>query len=170
MIVQVEIVSNYYITLTNNVQFAIYDENKKKLDLSVCDGVNVRINYKIKNKEILENYRFYHSKYNIDIFNIEDPFFNDNCFSYIDPYSDEYMVLEDRIEQIYVNYSICDNNCEYDRVNNQNNLISCICFSLHNIESKIEAPKFKQKTLTYLQYSDIGLLKCYNLFNKKCLK
>ena len=124
MIVQVEIVSNYYITLTNNVQFAIYDENKKKLDLSVCDGVNVRINYKIKNKEILENYRFYHSKYNIDIFNIEDPFFNDKCFSYIDPDSNEYMVLEDRIEQIYVNYSICDNNCEYDRVNNQNNLIS----------------------------------------------
>ena len=169
-IVQVEIVSNYYITLTNNVQFAIYDEDKKKLDFSVCDGVNVRINYKIKNKEILEKYKFYHSKYNIDIFNIEDPFFNDICFSYIDPYSGEYLVLEDRIEEIYVNYSICDDNCEYDRVNNQNNLISCICFSLHNIESKIEVPKYKQKALTYLQYSDIGLLKCYNLFNKKMFK
>ena len=80
------------------------------------------------------------------------------------------MNLEDRIKKIYVNYSICDNNCEYARINNQNNTASCICFSLLNIESKIEEPKFKQKTLTYIQDSDIGLLKCYNLFNKKVFK
>ena len=171
MIVQVEIVSKHFETLTNNVRFAIYDENKKKLDLSVCDGVNIRINYKIKKDEkILEDYRFYQSKYNIDIFNIKDPFFNDICFPFFDPESGEYMNLEDRIEKIYANYSICDNNCEYVKIDNQNNTASCICFSLLNIESKIEEPKFKQNTLTYLQDSEIGLLKCYNLFNKKVFK
>jgi len=51
MIVQVEIVSKHFETLTNNVRFVIYDENKTKLDLSVCDGVNIRINYKIKKDE-----------------------------------------------------------------------------------------------------------------------
>jgi len=53
--------------------------------MSVCDGVNFRINYKIENKYLLEDYKLYNSKYNIDMFNIdilniEDPFFNDKCF------------------------------------------------------------------------------------------
>ena len=170
VIVQLEIFSNSIQTLSNNVKYAIYDENKKKLNLSVCDGVKVRINYEIKDKKLLKDYIFYHSKYNIDIYNINDPFFNDICLPFLDPYSGEFMTLKDRIEKIYMNLSKCENNCEYDRINDQDNTISCICFSIPNIESKIEAPKFQQKELTYLQYSDYGILKCYNLFNKKMFK
>ena len=91
-------------------------------------------------------------------------------FFFIDPEFGEYMPLENRIKKIYLNYSICDSNCEYEGINNQKNTISCICSSGLNIESKIEDPKFKKKTLTYLQISDIGFLKCYNLLNKKMLK
>ena len=45
---QVEIFSNNQKTLTNNVKFAIYDENKNKLNLDVCKDEKVIINYKIK--------------------------------------------------------------------------------------------------------------------------
>lgn len=52
-IVQVEIYSNNSRTLTNNVKYAIYDENKNKLNLSVCKNEKVGINYKLYVKKKL---------------------------------------------------------------------------------------------------------------------
>ena len=110
VIVQLEIFSNSIQTLSNNVKYAIYDENKKKLNLSVCDGVKVRINYEIKDKKLLKDYIFYHSKYNIDIYNINDPFFNDICSDMVIEYDEslngELLNLEERINKIYENYYV----------------------------------------------------------------
>ena len=48
IIVLLEIFSDNSKTLTNNIKLVIYDENKKKLNLSLCDGEKVKINYKMK--------------------------------------------------------------------------------------------------------------------------
>ena len=73
------------------------------------------------------------------------------------------MNLEERINDIYVNYSICDNNCEYEKININKLTISCICTSLLSIESKTETPAFKQKDLSF-QYTSLNIMKCKQFF------
>ena len=169
-IVQIEIYSDNNKTLTNNVRFVIYDENKKKLNLSGCDGEKVKINYKMKNNyEIFYKLEVY-SDLGIDLLDIESPFFNDICYHDIIILNDEFLNLSKRIELLYINYSMCDNNCEYDKVNIKKRSISCNCTSLLSIESKIENPTFKQKEL-YFQFSSINIIKCSNfLFIKNTIK
>ena len=36
-------------TLNNQIEYAVYDELKNKLNLSVCENVQITINYLIKN-------------------------------------------------------------------------------------------------------------------------
>ena len=73
------------------------------------------------------------------------------------------MNLEERIKKIYVNYSICDNNCEYEKINIKKLTISCICTSLLSIESKTKTPAFKQKNLIF-QHISLNIMKCKQLF------
>ena len=164
-IVQVEIYSKNNKTLTNNVQFAIYDENKKKLNLSLCDGEKIRINYKMKKKEyydIIIKVKDY-MDFGVDLLDIESPFFNDICSNHIVEINDKFLNLEERIKLLYINYSICDFNCEYDKINIDNKTISCNCTSLIGIESNIEEPKFKQKAYKK-QYLSLSIFECSWLF------
>ena len=39
--------------LTNQIEYAIYDEDKKKLNLSYCKNVEIKIKYEIKNESLL---------------------------------------------------------------------------------------------------------------------
>ena len=155
-IVQVEIYSNNIKTLTNNVKFAIYDENKNKLNLSVYKDEKVIINYKLKSIESIISKIHEYLLIDIDILNIESPPFNDICWGQIIVNGKD-LNLGDRIEKLYLNYSECDINCQYDKTNIQKRIISCNCTSLLNIESKIEEPTFKQKYLSYFQDSSLIL-------------
>ena len=162
IIVLLEIFSDNSKTLTNNIKLVIYDENKKKLNLSVCDGEKVKINYKMKkNYEIIQKIEKF-SLFGIDILDIDSPFFNDICSDDI-IINGEFFNLEERINNLYVNYSICDNNCEYEKINIKKLTISCICTSLLSIESKTESPAFKQKNLSF-QYTSLNIMKCKKFF------
>jgi hypothetical protein len=55
--------------------------------------------------------------------------------------------LIQRIEKLYYNYSVCDNNCEYDKINITNWIVSCTCSPLLDIDSKIENPHLNKKHL-----------------------
>ena len=70
----------------------------------------------------------------VDIFNINDSFFNDICFSYSE--SDNDIVLEDRIKDIYQNYSLCDKGCTYNGIDLLNKIISCNCKVKSNISER----------------------------------
>ena len=67
---------NYINSLVNNVQYQAYDDNKTILDLSLCNNTNIQIFYLMKNNSLdLDSiYSFQNS--GIDIFNINDSFFN----------------------------------------------------------------------------------------------
>ena len=57
---------------------------------------------------ILSYFMHYISRFKdlgVDIFNINDSFFNDICHPYSDSKND--IILEDRIIDIYQNYSLC---------------------------------------------------------------
>ena len=61
----------------------------------------------------------------VDILNSSDPFFNDICYTYSDGSSD--MILTDRINEIYQNYSLCDSECDYEGINATAGTVSCSC-------------------------------------------
>ena len=160
-ILQVEIDSNDENTLTNIVKYGIFDENKIRLNLSICE--NIKVNYKINNISSLNLTKLtYYSNKGIDILNIEDPFFNDICFIYSE--NDLDIILKDRIKYIYQNYSICDSDCKYEKINIEKMTISCICSSSSNIELENKNPIFKQKIPQILNYfqDSTGVIKYYN--------
>ena len=108
----------------------------------------------------------YFSDMNIDIFNIKDSFFNDICYSFSTDYSD--IILKDRILDIYQNYSLCDNECEYDKINIENMTVVCSCEVKTEINTEVTEPKFSKMIEDSFANSNIGVIKCYKLvFNLK---
>ena len=155
-------------SITNKVQYVVYDENNNELDLSVCNDEKIKINYALRNDTTLDTTKLksFGDK-GIDILNSSHPFFNDICFSYsTDEGSD--MVLKDRISDVYQNFSICDSGCEYESVNTEQMTVACSCSVSNNIdsdsdESEDTGTNFKNILLNLFEDSTFGVIKCYNL-------
>ena len=155
-------------SLNSQIEYAVYNDKKEKLDLSVCKDLQIKINYEIKNDtqiniDLISNF----SNNGIDVFNITDSFFNDICYPYISE-NDTDLILNDRIKYIYQNYSLCDNNCSLLEINKESNTISCECNIKEEISTEIEELEFSQAVKSTFKDSNINVLKCYNLvFNIK---
>ena len=164
-VLQIEISKKNDFALTDQIEYAVFYENRNQLDLSICK--EIKINYEIKNKSKIDIDKINEFKENgIDIFNINDNFFNDICFPYSINNSD--IVLKDRKLEIYQNYSLCDNSCEYDGINTTSMRISCICQVKTNIDLKIKPISFAIVFEDSFKDSNIYVIKCYKLvFNLK---
>ena len=153
-------------SITNKVQYVVYDENNNELDLSVCNEEKIKINYALKNDTALDTTKLksFGDK-GIDILNSSHPFFNDICYSYsTDEGSD--MVLKDRISDVYQNFSICDSGCEYESVNTDQMTVACSCSVSNNIdsdESEDTSTNIKNILLSLFEDSTFGVVKYYNL-------
>ena len=147
-------------SLVNKVEYQVYDDNKTLLDLSLCNNADINIFFAMKNNSlVLESYSSF-KDLGIDIFNINDSFFNDICYPFYDSNND--VVLEDRIKDIYQNYSLCDEGCTYNEINTEYNTISCNCKVKTNLttnESSLYLQKFEDIKID----SNFGIVKCYNL-------
>ena len=102
----------------------------------------------------------------IDVFNINDPFFTDLCYSFTNTNDD--IILEDRVKYIYQNYSVCDSGCTLNKENTKSTTISCDCKVKENINTTINPLNIQKEIESY--DSNIFVLKCYNLvfsFNGK---
>ena len=149
-------------SLINQIEYAIYNEKREKLNLEFCKDIEISINYEIKNESLLNKTMIkYFSELGVDILNIKDSFYNDICFSYSNSVSD--LVLKDRISDIYQNYSFCDNNCEYHNIDLKNMSITCSCKIKTHINTDIEPPIFGNIVEDTFVYSNFGVIKCYNL-------
>ena len=160
-IYQIEIDNPNEETLVKKVEYAVFNENKERLDLLVCKDEIIEINYKLNTSLINMTKINYYSQLGIDIFNIEDEFFNDICYSYSENDSD--MILKDRVEYIYENYSICENNCDYEKINLNESIVTCKCSVKTNSNTEIEKPKLDQIIRDSFTDSNLGVIKCYNL-------
>jgi len=154
-------------SLTNQVEYEIYDEKKNKLDLSVCDNEEIEIHYSISNTSLLDKDKInYFSELGIDILNSKDVFFNDICFPYSEKSTD--VILNDRIEYIYQNYSMCDENCNYNKIDLKTMTITCKCGTKRSVNTELEKLTFDHILLDLVSNSSIGVVRCYNLvFNFK---
>ncbi len=161
-VIQIEIYKYDEKALTNQVEYAVLDDKKQKLDLTVCENDKIEINYAISNKtkidfEEISNYM----DIGVDVFNIRDIFFNDICYPYSQNNSD--IILQDRISDIYQNYSLCDNNCEYNKLNLTTKTVSCTCKIKEEVETVKPELKFDKIYLDLFSETSFGVIKCYNL-------
>ena len=140
------------------------------LNLSYCEKINVKVKYNITdssklNKTMISQY----SELGIDIFDSKDSFFNDLCYPFSISNSD--IILKDRISDIFQNYSLCDNGCEYKEIDIENMTVLCSCNIRTEINIEIRSPAFAEIVENTFKDSNIGVVRCYNLvFNLDHLK
>ena len=158
---QIEITNPHEQSLINNVEYAVFNENKERLDLSVCKDEFIIINYQINNSMINISKIKYYSSIGINIFNIEDEFFNDICYSYSEGESD--IILKDRVSDIYENISVCESNCKYNNINITENKVSCNCSIKIQADSVVEPPRLDKIIRDSFKDSNLAVMKCYNL-------
>jgi len=162
-------------SITNKVQYVVYDENNNQLDLSVCNDEKIKINYALRNDTALDTTKLKNfGDKGIDILNSSDPFFNDICYSYsTDDGSD--MILKDRINDVYQNFSVCDSGCEYESIDTDQMTVACSCSVSNDTESDDDdddsSLNLKDILLNLFEDSTFGVIKCYknvfDLSNKK---
>ena len=162
---QMEIQKDDKNALYNQIKYFTYDDKKKELDLNLCNDIETKIHYNLKedsNIDIMAIDGF--KKKGIDIFNIKDEFFNNICNSFSD--SDNDMILEDRIKYIFQNYSLCEDGCTYNNFDLEKTSITCNCKIKGNFNETTVPLIFEQgKEASFLD-SNIGVVKCYNLVLK----
>ena len=159
---QTEVTSSNSKSLTNKVQYVVYDEDNTQLNLSVCENEQIKISYAIKDDSNfnLTRYSYFEEK-GIDILDSTDPFFNDICYTYSDGTSD--VILSDRINDIYQNYSLCDSGCEYQGLNSTMGTISYSCnvTDTDSDDDDDETANLKSIILSLFSDSTFGVVQCY---------
>ena len=165
-VVMIELEKKDNKALTNQVEYDIY-YNDKKLNLSACKNDEIEINYQITNSSLFDiDLISKYSDLGIDILDSSHVFFNDICYPYSENNSD--IILKDRILDLYQNFSMCDENCKYDKINLESKIITCKCSVKTKIESSIYPLRFDSIILDLFTNSSFGVVKCYKLvFNFK---
>ena len=166
-------------SITNYVQYEIYTENGTKLDLNYCKDTPIIISYPLNPNAInLSTALLMHEK-NIDVFNQNDPFFNDLCESYGEKGKD--MVLKDRQNTYYQNINLCaDDNCIYNGIDYNEMKVDCKCEPKSNIDLESQNEFFenleKKNDINHLFKNSLlifnfKILKCFKkIFNFKNLR
>ena len=150
--------------LTDQVEYKIYDELGEEMDLSLCSDVDIIIEYEIKNTSLLNLEQIASFKdQGIDIFNLKHDFFNDICYSYSDGNSSSDMILNDRVADIYQNFSICGEECEYESFNAEKLSANCNCKVKQEVSTEVEQGNFETYITSAFLDSNFGVVKCYNL-------
>ena len=161
-ILQIEIDKMNEKALTNQIEYEVYNEQKKRLDLSHCKDIEIKIIYDIRNQSLLNQAMIsYYSDLGIDIFNSNDSFFHDICYPFAISKSD--IILKDRVSDIYQNFSLCDNGCEYNEIDMDNLSVTCSCQVKAEIETKVLQPAFGKIIKSTFADSNFGVIKCYKL-------
>ena len=164
-IVQINIPSQNDKILNEQVEYKIYDQNNKEIDLSVCINIPITIENKITNSSKINMDKILELKNSgIDVFDIKDDFFNDICMPYSDNNKKSDMILSDRVNDLYQNFSVCGDECEYASFNETKLTFKCICNIKQEMSDDIEEGNFAESKKSGFFKSNFGIIKCYQLF------
>ena len=163
--IQVELNNTNDDILVKQIEYQVYDDNQTLLNLSLCNKTNLTVYYTLKDDkqeevDLISDFK----KNGIDILDINDKFFNDVCLSYSD--SDNDLTLNDRIKDIYKNYSFCEKNCILLDINFEEYKATCDC----TIKDNMNAKDFNfdvSKALIEKKNNNYKIIKCHNGFTIK---
>ena len=152
-IVIIEINNTHPESLSNKVEYKVFDENYEEVDLSVCENVNITIKYALKNNTLNISEIASYRGFDINLFNASDVFFHELCRVYPDFEFD--IILRDRVD-LYRKYYICENGCFFENIDE--NYIYCNCPVDNNITTELDEIKFGELPQEFPKYYDI--IKC----------
>ena len=160
--VQVEIENSEDNILVNQIEYQAYDDEKNNLNLSLCEIKNIEIYYSFKDatSEKMDYISLFRNK-GIDILDINDNFFNDICLPYSE--SDKDLTLNDRRENIYKNYTFCEQNCELEEILFDEMAALCNCSVKNNLNVKDINFDLKKYEIVK-KPSNFKIIKCYDSF------
>ena len=156
---QIELENEDSKSLINQVEYKAYIDNHTPLNLSLCNDATIQVFYAIKNNSIINFISVDSFKdLGVDVFNIHDSFFNDICEPYSE--SDNDLILEDRIKDIFQNYSLCEEGCTYNEIDLENKIISCDCKVKSTVTTDISSLNLEEAEGSSTNFE---VIKCYNL-------
>ena len=161
-----------------NLSFEVYEPyNKDKLNISICEDIPINIYIPMELSEETKQLYNQIKESGYDMFNINDPFYQDICTPY-DSQSGTDILLEDRINYIYNNDDTqCQSNCHFSYYFIESQYMQCSCLINKDInDNNSQKDKFISKKLyesfyEVLKYSNYNILKCYKIImNIKIIK
>ena len=160
--IQVELNNTNDDILINQIEYQVYDDKKNQLNLSLCNSSNLTVYHLLKNdkQEEVDLISFF-QKNGINILDLNDNFFNDVCLPYSDLEND--LTLNDRIKDLYKNYTFCEKNCKLVNINFEENKAICNC----SIKENMNASNFNFESLniqTEKKNNNFKIIKCHNGF------
>ena len=150
------------------VEYEVYNPyTKEKLDLSICR--NEKINIEIP--KILDEYSMilYQniSSFGYDVFNKNDPFYNEICTVYSSEDSTDVLLIDRRLSYYNENLLFCENGCEYSNYNVDRKTASCKCEVKKNTSLDLNIIGFEKNNISGFfdikTYMNIEIVKFYNL-------
>ena len=154
-------IEDLYIPL---IEYEIFNPiTNEKLNLDYCRNESINIEFNIP-VSINEN--------NLIIYNPNDSYYNDICFTHTTDKGTDITLYDRQNEFNNKNLSICPKNCFYKDYNFSNSKVTCLCqvqdrFSLF---SKINSNELIYKFVTSKRTTNFDILKCYKLlFSKRGL-
>ena len=158
---------------TKKVEYEVYDNNFKKLNLSLCENEIIKISSPIIDKNLIKyEYGKELIEKGIDIYNSSDEYFNDYCNNQdINIGTD--IPIKDRKKDIFVNISLCEDGCIYDGINYETELINCKCDKsiLNNNKDEEEVNKGNKIMEKISKKINLKIFSCYKyIFDLKNLK
>ena len=154
---------------TNQVEYKVYDKNGNQLSTKPCEKIQIDISYPINsgsNVNIENGLNL--NQEGIDVFNSEDSFFSDICYSYKENGVD--VPLSVRREKLYQNVTFCESGCEYGGMNYTTKKVICSCvpkseFTTETNEER-EATNNNQPFASQVFDLNVEVMKCIKLVPK----
>ena len=114
------------------------------MDFSICKDVTIKKEYELKDTSLSDIKQISDLKEKgIDTFDIKSDFFNDICYSYSDGDSNSDMILSHRICDLYKNYSLCREGCDYNIFNIDKISANCNCEVKQEVSDEVEEGNFE---------------------------
>ena len=174
---------NSSLDLGKNIQIEVYDISGKQLDVSVCKEEIKLIKYIGDVEELDFQSAESLSERGIDVFNINDKFFNDICHP--NRIENKDIILKDRASDIYQNVILCQEGCVYNDINYYLMIVNCKCNSSmlqigidnktnfnnnNDALEKIDLNWIKKLLKSSIEQINFNVIPCINLaFDKKIL-
>ena len=154
-------------SITNKVEYKVYSKSGVKLDLSLCNEAEISLSVPINVPEDIDigiEKAETLAQQGYDIYNSDDPFYNDICATFTSEYNTD-VPLEDRKKDYYYqNVSFCEEGCEYNGINLESMTVNCSCVPKHQEEfdpDTLSINEIGMKFKTVLSNSNIRVFLCY---------
>ena len=156
-------------TSERSLQYEVYEpEHKTKLNLSICDKVNIEIYIPVILSDNIQHLYDELSDLGYDLFDINSPFYQDICTPYKSSNGTD-VPLTDRKNYYYNNEeTTCQPNCKFSDYLKDSQYLKCDCdisnseINPKNIE-QFNAKSIYKSFFNVLKYSNYKVLKCSKL-------